>query len=942
MIKKFLSATLFGFLALGFAGTFVACDDYDDSNLRMRVEAVENTLADLQTQINNGAVIKSVTSSADGITITMMDGKTYNITNGKDGVDGAAGTPGSVVEIGENGNWFIDGKDTGLPSRGEKGDKGDKGDQGDKGEQGDKGDKGDTGEAGHTPSIYIDPNTKEWVIDGESTGIVAEGAQGAQGAAATIEINDEGYWVINGVPTDVKAQGEQGEKGEQGEPGATPNTIYYFPYNGNWYRVEVTPDGTQVSNEDTGISYLVPGTITAIYDTANQVLTMHNVEGATDGIVSIKLSQPLAGLILIPDVLKDGMAVVNWYSLQVKETPAEGEPTYKELVASPDIELTYRLNPSNAKLTKEDYTFAFVESKVETRATDSDFTLTPDNEGWSVTDGKLSISAKPSDIAVLKSNEAYIFALQATDAEGHTITSDYGMLEAGIMRDYQITSKPEDGISKTYATTKPEYSATMQADAEVVCTGELDLNTLVALLETNLVIYVDDIFDVTYTFTAEEFLNGEVNQSQYVAIDEKGVLTLTNAYGSVGMKPLIKVDAKYGETVLATAYLVIDVKAQDDVDGLTVTAETLNFNYSKLTANGEDNTAKVFDFATVKAEVYDILDIAAADFGTYYNTTPTIEGAYEGDHSIMSVGVNVAALPTTEGGEGFIIFRINNKAKTQLEEPAQVTVTYEATNANYPNVTFVIPYVVTDDCDLDNTLPAYSGWVENGEYLVIGRMHSGNDYEMAGFLYNAYTGFEDWLESATQIANHTLSFRFKEGVDHTGIKLDGDDILTQKVMLENPWDKELTCTVELVATLTNGETHPVDELNVRFINPFAMDTPTLEITANGSEVVGETNNVLNKIVIRSSSNNAVIFEEGDATNEAETLFGLESGNFKFTYSLASGETNNFSVTSDGTITFNPKGAPVVKDWNATVEVKVEISNLVIMTGTVNVVVKPAQ
>lgn len=31
--------------------------------------------------------------------------------------------------------------------------------------------------------------------------------------------------------------------------------------------------------------------------------------------------------------------------------------------------------------------------------------------------------------------------------------------------------------------------------------------------ETNLAIYVDDIFDITYAFTAEEFLNGEVNQS---------------------------------------------------------------------------------------------------------------------------------------------------------------------------------------------------------------------------------------------------------------------------------------------------------------------------------------------------------------------------------------------------------------------------------------------
>ena len=128
-------------------------------------------------------------------------------------------------------------------------------------------------------------------------------------------------------------------------------------------------------------------------------------------------------------------------------------------------------------------------------------------------------------------------------------------------------------------------------------------------------------------------------------------------------------------------------------------------------------------------------------------------------------------------------------------------------------------------------------------------------------------------------------------------------------MLEKPWEKEMTCTVELVATLENGETHAVDEFNVRFINPFSMDTPTLEITANGSEKVGETGNVLSMLLIRSSSNNDAIYNGAHA---------------------------------DGTIIFDPKGSPVVKDWNATVDVEVRISNLVIMTGTVNVVVKPAQ
>ena len=39
----------------------------------------------------------------------------FNVLNGKDG--GEAATP----VIGENGNWFINGQDTGKPSRGEQG-----------------------------------------------------------------------------------------------------------------------------------------------------------------------------------------------------------------------------------------------------------------------------------------------------------------------------------------------------------------------------------------------------------------------------------------------------------------------------------------------------------------------------------------------------------------------------------------------------------------------------------------------------------------------------------------------------------------------------------------------------------------------------------------------------------------------------------------------------
>ncbi len=76
------------------------------------------------------------------------------------------------VEISEDGYWVIDGEKTNVLAKGEKGDKGDKGDTG---AQGEKGDKGDTG------------------------------ATGATAPAPTIEISEDGFWVINGVKTDVLA-----------------------------------------------------------------------------------------------------------------------------------------------------------------------------------------------------------------------------------------------------------------------------------------------------------------------------------------------------------------------------------------------------------------------------------------------------------------------------------------------------------------------------------------------------------------------------------------------------------------------------------------------------------------------------------------------------------------------------------------------------------------
>ena len=118
MKKKFYGALLVGSVLL--AGGMVSCSDYDDDidSLNNRVAAVEQTVKELQDKINAGAVITSVDPTENGVKVTLSNGESFELQNG---APGAAAT----IEIGSNGNWFINGEDTGKPSRGEKGDKGD-------------------------------------------------------------------------------------------------------------------------------------------------------------------------------------------------------------------------------------------------------------------------------------------------------------------------------------------------------------------------------------------------------------------------------------------------------------------------------------------------------------------------------------------------------------------------------------------------------------------------------------------------------------------------------------------------------------------------------------------------------------------------------------------------------------------------------------------------
>lgn len=125
---------------------------------------------------------------------------------------------------------------------------GPKGDKGDTGEQGSAGEDGTDGKDG-TSIVSItktgsDENVDSYLItysDGtSSTFVVTNGVDGEQGIQGipgqnghtpVITISEDGYWVIDGIQTDFKAQGEKGDQGEQGADGTSCRTGHGVPDN---------------------------------------------------------------------------------------------------------------------------------------------------------------------------------------------------------------------------------------------------------------------------------------------------------------------------------------------------------------------------------------------------------------------------------------------------------------------------------------------------------------------------------------------------------------------------------------------------------------------------------------------------------------------------------------------------------------------------------------
>ena len=123
MKRKYFSALLMGALTIASVSTFTSCKDYDDdiSGLQSQIDKLNEMVSKIQAKIDNGAILTGVSPVENGVKLTLSNGDSYTITNGKDGAkgaDGAAGAPGTpgkdadIWKIGDDGYWYKNEKKT--------------------------------------------------------------------------------------------------------------------------------------------------------------------------------------------------------------------------------------------------------------------------------------------------------------------------------------------------------------------------------------------------------------------------------------------------------------------------------------------------------------------------------------------------------------------------------------------------------------------------------------------------------------------------------------------------------------------------------------------------------------------------------------------------------------------------------------------------------------
>ena len=640
-------------------GTFTSCKDYDDdiNSVNERVDEVRSTLEELQTQVNEGLTISGVKKTDNGVTITMSDGTTYELTNGQDGVDG------TTWEIGEDGYWYKNGTKTDYQAIGKDGEKGEQGEQGPAGPQGPQGEPGTPGSS-VAGGIYYYPGT-----EGEF----------------------EGFW----VKVEIDAEGNKTESNSGvawTNPVAGGVSVVWDIYN-ETLTVDGVEEGTVVIN----LSRILKALVFApeLYLDGVEATKYEYLDGNY-----VTLEGQVAG-----DYFDEYTQKVVRYNIPDLNSPvAAGAYT----IGSKD-EVVYHMNPSSAA--EDDYNYRFLYDNPEyisTRANgagvtvnyldkvkeDGDLKVTYQIESPELLAGKGGEHTESSNISVMA-----LEAKTLNASEEKTITSDYAAL-VPVVESLQAIAFIDHTTLENSACPKDLYNTGQEAVENVATLdweyngGTLDLSQLLQVhyLSQNWTLPTsgvhqsmgyDEVVEryglkwqyqmLPYTVgtnQTSESMYGMVNQNtgEFTPCmvigendgqgDETGNGNITQqpiAEGSeegvsaIGRRPvvLVTLENAAGDIVLA-GYIKINITREMNETGVVVDSWEAPY-----VCDGFSNT---FTWADMSDEVIEMLHMSISDFRDAYSMVPGETYIKDANNEMQLVSNNIygvmiehkdAQVPTT-------------------------------------------------------------------------------------------------------------------------------------------------------------------------------------------------------------------------------------------------------------------------------------------------------
>lgn len=820
---------------VGSAGTFTSCKDYDDDidSLQKQIDATNVTLSELQTLIKSGAVITSVSSTNDGITIALSDGKSYTLNHGKDGADGKNAV---AWTIGADGYWYENGVKTEYKAIGVDGKDGVDGVDGEDGKDGVNGEDGKDGVDGKDGKYYY-PNLETGCFDIYQDGKLIEPTQISWKAAGISAVLSGNTLTLSGVDGD--AQTVVIYVGKQlGSvafiPEVMSSKVAYPTTTNPFYHLETYWDETKYN---TSTKLLIAQTN---WDKSNVVAMLYRLN-PDDAYVKGAIASFVNRGVTTRAVAGDKADLLN----------VTGEPTFTNGVAA----VNATINASKQSGSKDDIAAMQV---------------------W------VGQNAVTSDYIHVKSTAVNALLVDSMATKGGTLTEFYSR------------KKAIKGATENDAFVKEFVPLNASANLSFKFDGDIDLKDYVGLYSSTKSKFLTELgfYGMSYVFSlpAEYKSNDtqKTNQQWYVELND-GVVKANKANlengltPAIGRTPVVRVDAYMMSNtgtrkLIASSYIKLSITANDpkpgeDADPITADiSSTKQYEYHALKSNIMSTVAGEMDWRAVNNVLYGKTGLTSQTFWNYYggNTNTyevkvTTKEQNTGREIVVISDNGLMGDMYTYSGAGFDFQVLLNQGDTQTSN-IKIGVNNKINTENrYMDVNGLgAEYIVTLTIKSDNVKA-------KGDIVLTQKIYVKEDCK--SFDYNplyyvaSYQGYDNCVIVKGQLKS---TWEMSSNVSEHFKMIDNKNIFQYYNTINNVTSLNLAW-----ATGTTGVTYDANaqevKLNAEMTKPYEVKNMTYRTTLANGEYCDFNYNIVFQNPFVAGTSNAVSVNDGIGKNTVATM-----------------------------------------------------------------------